>query len=136
MSSVPYNPLLPPYNQPDSNPPGGPPNPHPYPVPDTVKSGRRRTGTVVAVVVGTTPTVFAPGDDKRVAIRVSSHFTNRLTISDNPNVIIDAGINIPVNGAPVELSIETYGNIVNKKLFAISTGAATQVGFVESRLED
>src|ERR1700694_3198776 len=97
-------------------------------VPEGVKSGRERTGACVAVVIGNTPTNLIGEDDKRVFLRISAPSAGRITISDNPAVILDGGINLAAGAFPIELSVERDGNLVRKRLFAIASAAATQIG--------
>lgn len=129
MSSPVYSPNLSPIPIPDT--------PHStFPIPDAVKSGRRRTGTIGTVTISATAMQFISADSKRVALRISSSSANRFTISDNPNVTLDGGLTIPAGGAPVEMTIEVYGQLITKRLYAIAAAGGTVTGFVESRLED
>jgi hypothetical protein len=104
-------------------------------VPESVRSGRQRTGTVSTAIIGVAAAGFISADSKRVALRISPPSAGRVTISDNPSVIIDAGITLSSGTAALELTVEVYGQFITKKLFAIADAAGRQIGWIESRLE-
>jgi hypothetical protein len=105
-------------------------------VPESVRSGRTRTGAVNSATIGAAAGAFIGADDKRVSLRIFSASANRITISDQPAVVLDGGINIPAGGTSFEMSIERDGNLVTKRLFAIASAGGTVIGFIESRLEE
>ena len=95
----------------------------------------RETGVHSTVVnVLTTPTLLVGDSFQRVAIVLSCPATTRITISEDPNVTDLNGIVLFPNGYPLILDIQQVGNLVTRRLYAVSQTAPQTLGFAETFL--
>ena len=100
-------------------------------VPDLIKWMRESYASLSVVTVNTVSGQFIGADERRVAIIISSHPTQRFTLLNDAQGAADQGINIPQNTRPFEMSIMQFGAAVKNGYFAICAGGPIQVGFIE-----
>ena len=92
----------------------------------------RDTGVATTFVnVKTTPTMLVGDSLQRVAIIVSAPALTRITLSEDPNVIDLNGIVLYASGMPLILDIKQVGNVITRRLFAVSQTSPQNVGFIE-----
>ena len=98
---------------------------------EDVRMGRETGVATRSVNIGTTPTMFVGDSLQRTALLISAPSATRITLSEDPNVTDLNGIVLYANTNPLILDIKSVGNIVTRRLYAVSQTNAQVVGFVE-----
>ena len=98
---------------------------------EDVRMGRDTGVATRSVTVGTTATAFVGDSLQRVGLIISAPSATRITLSEDPNVTDLNGIALYASGTPLLLDIKQVGNVVTRRLFAVSQTASQVVGFVE-----
>jgi hypothetical protein len=90
-----------------------------------------RSSRVTFVTVGAAAINVLPHADNRVGILFTGSNGGRITLSHDPNVVIDNGLTIVQQSGPLELLIEKLGSAVCQAWYAISAGAGNVLGVIE-----
>lgn len=92
----------------------------------------KRCQVVQSVVTVTTAGGPLVGPSKnRVGLVISSPAANRITVSQNPSPVLDAGIDIYASTLPLQLYYEDWGSALQDQWFAIAATANATIGVTE-----
>lgn len=98
---------------------------------EDVKMGRKATRVIRSTTLGVAAVQLVKADPRRIGLILFCHNTARYTIGSDPTVAIDAGPTIQAAQCPLDLPVGLYGQLVTGDLWAIASGAATNVGTIE-----
>lgn len=82
-----------------------------------------------SVNVGTSGTLLVPRDEARLALIIGCPQTNRITLGQRSNVVLDEGVTLYPAGPPLVLSLREHGGLVKGPIYAISAVGAQDVWF-------
>lgn len=93
----------------------------------------RKLGIVRSTALTTTRAQIIGPSEHRVALLFSAPTgaSQTYTISTDPNVALDAGLNLSASIGPMLITEELFADAVKKAWFAISSSAFT-IGFLET----
>ena len=94
-----------------------------------MQKGLRRDARSVSVL--TTSTQLVGPNLKRFALLIGSPLTNRVTLSYGGPAVLDQGITLYPTNQPLLLLFDYLGDAMHEDVFAITTGGAQTIGFVD-----
>lgn len=103
---------------------------------EDIRIGRRSPSAVRSVNVDTTAVPVASPDPNRISIRFTAPPTNRVTLTTDPNTVIDVGLTLYPAGNELALNIKDDGDCVTRAWYAVTTGAANRIGVLETYLPE
>src|SRR5713101_4994485 len=103
---------------------------------DDIKTGRKARAVFGSVSVGTSVIQLLGSNPFRIALLISSHATNAVTISNQGTFTAGNGIVIPSGAQALQLDVIKHGSLVTAGLNIISAGSSTTIGYCEITSED
>jgi hypothetical protein len=91
-----------------------------------------RGGSLYSAVIGVTSVQIAVASPRRRRITFHPPANNRVTISQDPPVVLDAGPTLQQSQAPLTYDYEDYGDVVCGQFFGIANVAGVTIGITEA----
>lgn len=80
--------------------------------------------------------VAIPQNDKRYSLVISNTGGNPVYLSFQSPAVDAKGILLPVSGSPFILDLQHHGRILTAAIYAISPAGVSNVGWIETNLEE
>lgn len=102
---------------------------------EDIRLGRQSYSREDHVSVGTSLSVLVPNADNRISLVISAPTQGNVYISVNPNDAGTNGIQLSAGMPPLQLTIQSHGGIVRKRLYVVGSASGITVSVWSNYLD-